>query len=445
MYLILNSRPYHAYGNQVFLAPDRARQLRLLRNSFDGKFGQLTLLAPSVPPSSQCSLNLDCDEGRLQAFDTDTEDIRVESSFQFASANHACNAKDIAKANHPTHWKKVLQTFTRSACVLQPEILAASDSAIANGISKTKSPSHPIVLVHNHDSQRVLPAHPRTIALRNGWSNRRFRRNCERLVQQSELSLFSSETSMRHFSRYARNSHVFCEPAISLTDVIPEEELRERFRGDMDLQPLRLVSYAPLERPYGVNLSIAIIRYARDLGADVCLDIFGHGLQRSELQYQIAKLGLTREVRFQQHSPDAIESLQQQRQYDAMLFTPMIDCDMHPFLSCYSSGLPMLGFDHTYFVNQLAADNAGMTLPKQDLEQAGHRIAELELHRGQLFEMSLNARQAACRHTRESWYAKRAEWTLDAIPRFPRVSTSDASPPDAPARNSDPALSGLPT
>ncbi|WP_372723940.1 hypothetical protein [Novipirellula sp.] len=433
MYLILTCQPYQLHGNQVYLTADRARQLRLLRNSLDGKFGQLTLLAPALVDGSESALHADCNAGRLQAFDPASEEIRIEPVLQHASLNS------------PGHWKNILQSFTQSACVLQPEINSVADAVIADGIFQSTGISHPIVLVHSDASGGDHHSRSRTAALRDRLTHRRCRRSCERLAKRSELSLFSSESSMRQYSKYARNSRIFCEPSISNDDVISEVDLLKRLRCAPPSLPLRLVSHAPLENKYGVNLSIAIVRYARNFGANVYLDIFGQGFQRSELQYQIAKLGLTREVRFQQHAPNVTESLQQQRQYDAMLLTPVIDCDMQPFLSCYSSGLPMLGFDHSCFAKQMAADNAGMILPHHDLQRCGQQIAELELHRGQLIEISLSARQAACHHSRESWYAKRAEWTLDAIPRFPRTSLADVPPSAASARQHDPALSGLPT
>ncbi|EMI16784.1 Glycosyl transferase, group 1 [Rhodopirellula maiorica SM1] len=445
MYLILTCQPYHLHGDQVFLTSDRARQLRLLRNSLDGKFGQLTLLAPSVAAESEAALHTDCEAGRLQSFDPAREEICVEPVSQHRWIDRPNLFREIAKANRPATWKKILQSFTQPACVLQPEILGPDDAVIAEGIFQSSDVSHPIVLVHSDPSNDDHPSISRTMSMRDRLSNRRCRRRCERLVKRSELSLFSSEISLRQYSKFARNSQLFCEPSISNDDVISEADLLERFRSDAALQPLRLVSYAPLESKYGVNLSIAIIRYARQFGANVHLDIFGQGFQRSELQYQIAKLGLSREVRFQQTDSGSTAALQQQRQYDAMLLTPAIDCDMHRFLSCYCSGLPMLGFDHPGFVKQLASDNAGLILPRHDLEKSGQRIAELELHRGQLFEMALNARRAACRHSRESWYAKRAEWTLNAIPRFPRSSAPDAPSPTNKPTKKDPALSGQPT
>ncbi|GAA5509295.1 glycosyltransferase [Novipirellula caenicola] len=445
MYLILTCQPYHLHGDRIYLTSDRARQLRLLRNSLDGKFGQLSVLAPAVAVDSETALHADCEAGRLQTFDTAREEIRVEPVLQSGWGNHTSDSRNIA--NRPGTWKKILQSFTQSACVLQPEILSPTDAVIADGIFQSTSISHPIVLVHSDASNDDDSYGSRTLSMRDRLSNRRCRRRCERLAKRSELSLFSSETSMRQYSRYARNSQLFCEPPISNEDVISEADLLRRLRGDVSLQPLRLVSYAPLENKYGVNLSIAVVRYAIQFGANVVLDIYGQGFQRSELQYQIAKLGLSREVSFRQIAPSVSESLHQQRQYDAMLLTPAIDCGMHRFLSCYSSGLPMLGFDHPGFIKQIASDKAGMLLPKNDLEKAGQRIAELELHRGQLYEMSLNARQAACRHSRESWYAKRAEWTVNAIPRFALPSRSSTPPTTStttPAKN-NPALSGQPT
>ncbi len=411
--------------------------MRLLRNALDDHFGQLTLLAPTIVSTGENNLNstLDRDEGGWNRFDPSAENIRIEPAFTHQNMPH------LANTDHHADWRTALRTFTQRGCVLQAEIHATSDSVIANETLQAKGIATPIVLVHSDESswgpdksswrQSVETRKPVACphVAPHPFERRQFRRRCERLAKHAELSLFSSEDSLRQYSKFAHNPRFFYEPTLCNADVISETELLKRLQGDRPEQPLRLVCYAPLEPKYGVNFSIAIIRYARNLGANIRLDLYGRGVQRSELQYQIAKLGLTNVVQFQDSRSDHVESVPRPFQYDAVLLTPIVNCNIQPFLSCYSSGLPILGFDQASIQSRLAEDQTGVILPKNDLERSGRRLAELELQRGQLVEISLNARRAASKYSLESWYAQRAEWTFHAISR-PRMRTpsSDAAP-----------------
>ncbi|WP_419194410.1 glycosyltransferase [Novipirellula herctigrandis] len=377
-----------------------------------------------MPPSS------------VERFNAAAEDICLIPAFNANACDQSSTTKELQS------WVKTVADLGRNCSVLQAQIDEGMDPNFANGFCQVLDESIPTVFLHSTAAPVVQPLPSKSRFRHHHFRFRRHRlfRDCVKVARHADLSLFDSEQSMRQYTGFTRNAKLFPAPVISTADVLDEASLRKRLSGDSLISSLRLVSSIPLERQNGLGHAIAIIRQARSNGANVTLDIYGDGLQKSELQYQIAKLGLTNSVRLnaplQNLAEDRYANNQQVvarlNDYDAMLITPLgsdpkTETTAKVFNAIwqgYAAGLPIIGFDQPSIRQQLVRNKTGILLPCGDITAAAMRIAELDLQRGQLHDISLNARRAAIDQSMETWYSRRAEWTCEAIPRPHTASKS---------------------
>ncbi len=406
MYLIPTNQPIVTYGDDVYLKPSVAQSLRHLRTALDGRFGKITVLAPSV-----CRSSVDeCCRERLQCFDSDREGIEIASAFTQASY------MVVPESRKQKYWKEAIRNRLHDSSAIEVQLQNPGDLGLVRGVLQAIDGAIPTVFSHFQNDDCVQRASgstwPKPSRLQAQFIRHRIRRDCSALVKRADLSLFNRKELLQTIGKYSKNPRFFASPTISERDVISETQLVDRLENYHRDQAFRLVCVGSFDPVNQFNLAVAIVRAARDLGANMSLDIYGQGSLRSELQYQIAKLELTRHVRLHAPLPEDASAIAELSQYDAAFSVSSHGKTTEP-MEVYAAGLPIL----TFGLKGMSNLRVGFPLGTDSIAEAAGRLAELDMHRGMLVEFSFDARSLAIEESMESWYARRADWMLDAIPR----------------------------
>jgi glycosyltransferase involved in cell wall biosynthesis len=98
-----------------------------------------------------------------------------------------------------------------------------------------------------------------------------------------------------------RDEHARTAPAMARSPIIPLIVDGEKFARRMPLEsssPRRIVSIGRLDHFKTYNLTmLEVIRRLRELGHDVCWDVYGTGMLQPQMERRIAELGLSDAVR----------------------------------------------------------------------------------------------------------------------------------------------------
>jgi glycosyltransferase involved in cell wall biosynthesis len=177
--------------------------------------------------------------------------------------------------------------------------------------------------------------------------------------------------------------------------------------------PVRLIYFGRLTAYKGVDLCLRAAVRARQLGANVTLDIVGGGEQAEHLSSLIRELAAEKYVtlhgprQFNQAFFDLIS------QFHLLLAAPLREDTPRSVLDAMAAGVGYLAFD-TYYYRQLLESGAGRVVSWLDVEAIATALAHLTGHRSEIAEMIQNAVGYARANTQEIWLERRLEWTMDA-------------------------------
>lgn len=410
-YVVAIHVPIYADGSRHLVSTDWKRSLELLSDSFEGKVGEFVYLAPRLPvrgTADQSLVPLEKDSPwRLRpSFDGTVgpkgywlgersrwlSDVRDE--MRDASLGHL-GMNDLFRPINLDALRIGLGSRAKTVFVRDTDEVLKIRDLLASGVMKPR-PYWPAYLAAYERAMRYA-------------------------VRKADLSLLKGQALFDRYSRYARNPKSFEDTSFSETSVVPMDRLEARNRRLMSGAPLRLVYCGRLEARKGVDRSIRMVEAARAQGAEVIFDIIGDGADRQKLEALVSELQLAPFVTFHGRKDYDADLLRALADYDALLFTPLGEDTPRMIFDGYCAGLPLIGHDIEYVKERKARDGCVVELPRQDLAASAARLAELSARREELARLSLAARQAAFAHTAESWYRRRAAWTLELF---------DAADPD---------------
>lgn len=282
-----------------------------------------------------------------------------------------------------------------------------------------------------------------------------YERRCRAGVAVADLSLLKGERLMARYGAFARNPCSFQDTSYLAREVISESELERRLTrlttgpggigtgvcgvgggaspagagrltdqgvggdgGGLGGGGVRLVYAGRLIARKGLEVSLRVVGLARALGADVTLDVIGDGPELGGLMALRAALGLEGVVSFHGKVPYGSELLRRLGMFDGLLFTPTAEDTPRLIFDAYAAGLPVIATGIEYVLERARGEGATVVLPRGDVAAAArvlHGVATRD--RGRLAELSRAARRAALEHAADTWYRRRAEWTLDAVRR----------------------------
>jgi glycosyltransferase involved in cell wall biosynthesis len=109
--------------------------------------------------------------------------------------------------------------------------------------------------------------------------------------------------------------------------------------------------------------------------------------------------------------------LQKLADYDALLFTPVLEDTPRMIFDGYAAGLPLVATDIEYVKERHHAEGATLLLDRTDEARSAALLSGLSRNPAPLAALARAARASAEHHAAENWYRRRAEWTFEAVER----------------------------
>jgi glycosyltransferase involved in cell wall biosynthesis len=418
MYLLPIHVPIYRDGDSKYLTTEWWRALELLRDSLRGQLGEIVVAAPWVPVAAITT-------GQKLVLPPPDCGISLRPNFDLR-----CRARDFW-SRHRARWHHDLLSLARQADVVHAGLDDVYRPITFEGFRVGVRLGKPSLFVQDTDivvQQRQLSAHAgavqRSRAMAYGWI---YERMCRWGVARADLSLLKGSNLMARYGGYARNAKEFHDTSFSVRDIIADDLLERRLARLARRGPVRFVYCGRLTEYKGLSLSLSILARVRELGATAQLDIIGDGPQRSELERQANLLRITGQVSFLGALPYDSALIARLATYDALLFTPKAEDTPRMIFDGYAAGLPTVAFDVPYVQERCRQDQAAALLPFENLEQSANTLAEICQQPERLLPLARNARKAAEYHCAESWYARRAAWTLEAIEKHKHLMALEAA------------------
>jgi glycosyltransferase involved in cell wall biosynthesis len=397
MYLVLVPVPIIVAGDRRLVGTDWKRALILLRDSLEGRYGEIVVGGPCIPADSPTAQE-------QTAVPVDDEGIRLEPLFDVRVRARAFWSREIPRL------VPRLRSLVREASVVHAGLdelfRPATELAFVLAVRFGK----PTVFVQDTDVAVQVPEldqgrpHSRAYA----WL---YERICRSSVRYADLTLLKGRSLMDRYAQHAKNPRLFQDTSYLLSEVVPEQLVRQRVATLQSDRPLRFVYCGRLVGRKGVAESIRIIHVARQRGARATLDILGGGPEDQSLSEQVSRAGLEASVRFHGTKPYGAELLRELSEFDAMLFTPTAEDTPRMIFDGYAAGLPLVASGIPYVLERADEERATVVLPRDDIEAAAERICALDRQRRDLVTLTDAAMLGARENAADVWYSRRARWT----------------------------------
>jgi len=412
MYLVTIQVPIYVAGRDRLLTTDWKRSLLLLRDSFDGHFGRLQVVAPSL------DVRASAPEQPLEPL-APSDDIELFPSFPFDT-----RARDFWRT-YLRVWQADVHARIPSADVVHSGFYDVYRPIDFVGFIAAWRAGKPSVFVQDTDhvmQQRELAAHK---PLRKRLGARVYSAAYERCVRfgvkRASLSLLKGQALHTRYGRYAKNAKNFHDTSYLSHEIVPLERVERRIAELLAGQrPVRLVYCGRLLARKGLNESLSALALARRKAASVTLDIIGDGPERATLERQAAQLGIADTVTFHGTRVYSKQLLSDLADYDALLFTPSAEDTPRMIFDGYAAGLPVLGYGIEYMREREREDAAARCVPLGNTAAAAALLCSLDQQRMELAKLARSAHKAARYHAADEWYRRRAEWTYEAVARHSR-------------------------
>jgi glycosyltransferase involved in cell wall biosynthesis len=406
VYLVAIQVPIYVSGHERLLTTDWKRSLLLLRDSFDGRFGRIQVIAPSLDASTRV-------EQPLEPLKPD-EEIDLFPSFPERTRARAFWTEHLAA------WRRDLSALLPQADVVHSGLDDVYRPIAFTGFLMGLHMGKPTVFVQ--DTDQVLQMRELT-ANANGRERAKqvaycfaYERSVRYSVKRAGLSLLKGHALQQRYGRYAKNTKNFHDTSYLTSEVVPrahvEARLASLLRGE---RPIKLVYCGRFEARKGLSDSLSALAEARGRGARVTFDLIGDGAERAALERQVQSEGLAESVRFlgmRKYGPQLLRDL---GDYDALLFTPTAEDTPRMIFDGYAAGLPLLGYAIEYVRERETEDGAARSVPMRDTSALASLLLNLDRDRGQLAKLTQRAHEAALFHAADAWYKRRAEWTYEAV------------------------------
>jgi glycosyltransferase involved in cell wall biosynthesis len=409
MYLVTIQVPIFVHGGERLLATDWRRSLMLLRDSFDGRFGRIQVVAPSLDARGRTDQSLEPMR--------DSDEIELYPSFRIDNSLADFWRHDVRV------WYRDIAALIPTADVVHGGFCDVYRPLDYIGFLSALRADKPTVFVQDTDQvaqevelNRGAPLPRRML----GRSYAEIYERCVRFgVKHASLSLLKGRALHARYGAYAKNAHNFHDTSYFAEEVVKKPRLEQRIHSLLsEPRAIRLVYCGRLEKRKGVDHSIDAVARAVRAGARVSFDIIGDGEERAALEQQVAKLELGQAVRFlgrRLYGPGLLSDL---AGYDALLFTPLAEDTPRMIFDGYAAGLPLLAYGIEYAREREAEDGAARSVPVRDTAALADLLCSLDRDRDQLAKLAVRAHEAALYHSADAWYRRRAEWTYEAAAKY---------------------------
>jgi len=405
MYVISIGVPFLPDGpNRALVKTDWAQSLRLLRDSFDGRFGTIVVAAPQYAPNDTFA---DQSPETLHA----DEDIRFVAvgRFDWRLRRYWLNDRRVRAAyDQAVRGADIVHASVND--ILRPFGLRGFQAALRHAIPAVWVEDTDIIL----QNRQLLGSGGLRSRLEMYVRNDCLHRQTVRAVAAADLTLLKGQALMQRYAGFGRNVREFMNVSIRNDWIVSADRLAARQAAGATRRPLRCLSVGRLIPRKGVDHSIRAVHHARQRGADLQLDVIGSGQQQPQLEQLTRQLDLESRVRFlgpRNYGPPLIDEM---ATYDAFLFTPLCEDTPRSIFDAMAAALPIAAYDIPYTRQLVDANACGLLVPLLDHEQLAQRLQQIAAHPDTLGSMARASREAALANTAETWYRRRAEWTVEA-------------------------------
>ncbi|HET6336534.1 MAG TPA: glycosyltransferase [Polyangiales bacterium] len=413
MYLVPIHVPIFVRGSELLLSTDWRRSLLLLRDSFNGRYGRLRVVAPSIEVDSN-------------QHDQLLEPLQPSDELElFPSFPYYTRAREFWQKN--VHiWRRDVGAHIPTADVVHTGFDDVYRPILFTGFLLAHQANKPTVFVQDTDHVLQMTELTRGKPLPARIKAKAYTTAYEQAVRygvaRASLSLLKGQALIDRYGKRAKNPKNFHDTSFFSDELVEEVRLERRLQGLLtDDQPLKLVYCGRLEARKGLHESIDAIAAARARGARVTFDVIGDGAVRQALENQVDRLGLREAVRFLGMRTYGRELLSDLAGYDALFFTPIAEDTPRMIFDGYAAGLPLVGYEIAYVLERAKEDGAAASCERTPLA-AAQLLVELDRDRPRLAALSRKARQAAVYHAADAWYRRRADWTNEAVEQHRRES-----------------------
>lgn len=404
MYLIVIHVPFQDAGpGRVRVGADWGRSLHLLRDSLRGRLGPVVVAAPALPAhadwTQQPPVTLHTEREQIFFVKLCDADLRPRRFWRQAGAVYRrCLAlarkADVVHAGMNDLFRPISPLGFRAAVMA----------------------GRPTVFVEDTDAVAQL----RQLSQgRHRWRTELYCRTYEQVmrwaVARADLALLKGRSLHARYGRCARNARDFQDTSYSKAWVIPEAELNAKLAEATTATVLRCVSIGRLVSRKGVDETLRVVAAMEALGISTDLEIIGDGPEAAPLRRLADTLGLRSRVRFSGPAVYGRDLVARLRRFHIMLFTPTAEDTPRSLFDALAAGLPVAGYAVDYVQSVLAGEQCGVMGPVRRPAELAREVARLWHDRPRFSALIQRAAAAGRRNAAEAWYARRAEWTLEAV------------------------------
>ncbi|HUW84361.1 MAG TPA: glycosyltransferase [Phycisphaerae bacterium] len=405
MYVISIGVPFLPDGpKRALVKTDWAQSLRLLRDSFDGRFGTIVVAAPQYAPNDSFA---DQSPETLHA----NEDIRFVAvgRFDWRLRRYWLNDHRVRAAyDRAVQGADIVHASVND--ILRPFGLRGFQAALRHAIPTVWVEDTDIIL----QNRQLLGSRGLRSRLQMHLRNTLLHRQTARAVAAADLTLLKGQALMQRYARFGRNVREIMNVSMRYDWIVPPDRLSARLAGGTTHRSLRCLTVGRLIARKGVDHSIRAVHHARQRGADLRLDVIGSGEQQPKLEQLTRQLDLESRVRFLGPRSYGAELIDEMATYDAFLFTPLCEDTPRSIFDAMAAALPIVAYDIPYTRQLVDANACGLLAPLLAHERLAHQLLQLASCPDTLCSMARASRGAALANTAETWYRRRAQWTVHA-------------------------------
>jgi len=418
MYLVVISVSFRPISHGVAeVASDWGRSLILLRDSFGDRFGELVVAAPALPPGDgpikeQQPMRLHAVADGIRFVKLGDTRWRARHFWRhYFQVRRICNRlvrqADILHAGTGNLYQPFGHIAFKAACRAGTTTVFVQDGDVIgrlNDLARGRSLGH---------------------RLKTGIYCWVFQRIVRRAVARASLCLLKGHAVHARYVRFARNARDFYDTSHSTDSVISPASLEHKCARIRSGGPIRCLSLGRLCDFKCVDHSIRAVVEAVRQGVPVSLDIIGDGPDEPRLRKLVTELEASNLVQFLGPRSYGPELLRQIADYDVLMFTSLADETPRSIFDGFAGGCALLAYSLPYTEQVIDETGAGYCAMRGDPSAITTALIEWHDKRNSLADCVSRAARAGGEHCAEQWYARRAEWTLEAHNGNPTTVTED--------------------
>lgn len=408
MYTVFIAVPFFRTApGSVLVSGEWGKSLLLLRDSLEGRYGDLVVAAPEAKRREDLKLAqeplelvADRDQVRFETIGDPTWRLR---SFwkNYSYIKRRC--REIAGQSQVVH--------AGMNDVFKPYALTGFHAGMDAGCVGVFVIDTDIVLQMEQLAKSMKP-HQK---LKSWFYRRRYQRAAERAVGRADLALLKGAAVQARYARFANRAEDFYDVSYGDADIIAPQRVAQKIASLNETRPLRLVSFGRLIPRKGVDHTLRAFAKAVGRGADLTLDIIGGGPEADRLKEMVSELELHDRINLT--GPVAYDQafLERLQSYDAFVFTPLGEDTPRAIFDALASGLGIVGYDIP-FVKQVCQQ--AKQLPPTSLgnvDALTQTLIRLGQDRQAIVPLIQNAVSFARNNSAEQWYRRRAQWTHEVV------------------------------